>query len=211
MADVCFWISSCSPSALPGLVSPSAIGRERCFVSSDSLMRPLWRLSCRSPGPKFSKRPRNGLNSTDRVIDWWYDVLMLYFIFPCRHYLKCYIFVSQLEALNIPYTAQSFLSSPKEGLVKGLWKNHRYFITENIKLFQLVTSLRYFTMSETLKHSLSFQVVRLVADLCLEYQVYDPQLWNSLLQKLLGFNLVRGRAPKLFLFTQLDSIAIQIL
>lgn len=30
----------------------------------------------------------------------------------------------------------------------------------------------------------------MVADLCLEYQVYDPQLWNSLLQKLLGFNLV---------------------
>lgn len=38
---------------------------------------------------------------------------------------------------------------------------------------------------------LSFQAVQLVADLCLEYQVYDPQLWNSLLQKLLGFNLVR--------------------
>lgn len=45
-------------------------------------------------------------------------------------------------------------------------------------------------------HPLSFQAVRLVADLCLEYQVYDPQLWNSLLQKLLGFNLVRGHAPE---------------
>lgn len=45
-------------------------------------------------------------------------------------------------------------------------------------------------------HLLSFQAVRLVADLCLEYRVYDPQLWNSLLQKLLGFNLVRGRAPE---------------
>uniref|UniRef100_A0A8C4EG18 Kinetochore associated 1 n=1 Tax=Dicentrarchus labrax TaxID=13489 RepID=A0A8C4EG18_DICLA len=83
------------------------------------------------------------------------------------YYLKCYVFVSQLEALNIPYTVQSFLSSPKEGLVKGLWKNHSH----------------------------EPQAVRLVADLCLEYQVYDPQLWNSLLQKLLGFNLVRGHAP----------------
>lgn len=45
---------------------------------------------------------------------------------PCRYYLKCYIFVSQLEALNIPYTVQSFLSTPKEGLVKGLWKNHSH-------------------------------------------------------------------------------------
>ncbi|XP_035763263.1 kinetochore-associated protein 1 [Neolamprologus brichardi] len=78
------------------------------------------------------------------------------------YYLKCYIFVSQLEALNIPYTVQSFLSSPKEGLVKGLWKNHSH----------------------------EPQAVRLVADLCLEYQIYDPQLWNSLLQKLLGFNLI---------------------
>ncbi|XP_008288071.1 kinetochore-associated protein 1 [Stegastes partitus] len=78
------------------------------------------------------------------------------------YYLKCYIFVSQLEALNIPYTVRSFLSSPKEGLVKGLWKNHSH----------------------------EPQAVRLVADLCLEYQVYDPQLWNSLLQKLLGFNLI---------------------
>uniref|UniRef100_A0A7N8X7R8 Kinetochore associated 1 n=1 Tax=Mastacembelus armatus TaxID=205130 RepID=A0A7N8X7R8_9TELE len=77
--------------------------------------------------------------------------------------LDCYMFVSQLEALNIPYTVQSFLSSPKEGLVKGLWKNHSH----------------------------EPQAVRLVADLCLEYQVYDPQLWNSLLQKLLGFNLVK--------------------
>lgn len=79
-----------------------------------------------------------------------------------QFYLKCYIFVSRLESLNIPYTLQSFLSSPKDGLVKGLWKNHSH----------------------------EPQAVQLVADLCLEYQVYDPQLWNSLLQKLLGFNLI---------------------
>uniref|UniRef100_A0AAQ4PH06 Kinetochore associated 1 n=1 Tax=Gasterosteus aculeatus aculeatus TaxID=481459 RepID=A0AAQ4PH06_GASAC len=77
-------------------------------------------------------------------------------------YLRCYIFVSQLEALNIPYTVQSFLSSPKEGLVKGLWKNHSH----------------------------EPQAVRLVADLCLEYRVYDPQLWNSLLQKLIIDRLI---------------------
>lgn len=52
--------------------------------------------------------------------------MFLYFVLPCRCYLRCYIFVSQLEALNIPYTVQSFLSSPKEGLVKGLWKNHSH-------------------------------------------------------------------------------------
>lgn len=47
-------------------------------------------------------------------------------LFCFRFYLKCYIFVSRLESLNIPYTLQSFLSSPKDGLVKGLWKNHSH-------------------------------------------------------------------------------------
>uniref|UniRef100_A0A8C7PS98 Kinetochore associated 1 n=1 Tax=Oncorhynchus mykiss TaxID=8022 RepID=A0A8C7PS98_ONCMY len=74
----------------------------------------------------------------------------------------CYIYLSQLEDLNIPYTVESFLNSPKEGMVKGLWKNHSH----------------------------EPQAVRLVADLSLEYQVFDPQLWNGLLQKLLGFNMI---------------------
>uniref|UniRef100_A0A8C7D1B4 Kinetochore associated 1 n=1 Tax=Oncorhynchus kisutch TaxID=8019 RepID=A0A8C7D1B4_ONCKI len=78
------------------------------------------------------------------------------------YYLKCYIYLSQLEDLNIPYTVESFLNSPKEGMVKGLWKNHSH----------------------------EPQAVRLVADLSLEYQVFDPQLWNGLLQKLLGFNMI---------------------
>ncbi|XP_029915466.1 kinetochore-associated protein 1 isoform X2 [Myripristis murdjan] len=79
-----------------------------------------------------------------------------------KYYLKCYIYVSRLEALNIPCTVESFLDRPKEGMVKGLWKNHSH----------------------------EPQAVRLVADLCLEYQVYDPQLWNGLLQKLLSFNMI---------------------
>ena len=36
------------------------------------------------------------------------------------------------------------------------------------------------------------QAVRLVTELSLEYKVYDSQLWNGLLQKLLGFNMVRN-------------------
>nr|XP_023653527.1 kinetochore-associated protein 1 isoform X2 [Paramormyrops kingsleyae] len=79
-----------------------------------------------------------------------------------QYHLKCYIYLSQLEALNIPYTVESFLNSPKEGLIKGLWKNHSH----------------------------EPQAVRLVADLCLEYQVFDPQLWNGVLQKLLSFNTI---------------------
>ncbi|XP_057687174.1 kinetochore-associated protein 1 [Corythoichthys intestinalis] len=79
-----------------------------------------------------------------------------------EQYLRCYVWVSRLEALNIPYTLSSFMSSPKEGLIKGLWKNRSH----------------------------EPQAVRLVAELCLEYKVYDPQLWNALLQKMLCFNLI---------------------
>ncbi|KAF5904768.1 kinetochore-associated protein 1, partial [Clarias magur] len=79
-----------------------------------------------------------------------------------KYYLKCYVYLSQLEALNIPYNLERFLSSPKEGMIKGLWKNH----------------------------SNEPQAVRLVADLCLEYEVYDTQLWSGVLQKLLVFNMI---------------------
>nr|XP_019956518.1 PREDICTED: kinetochore-associated protein 1 isoform X3 [Paralichthys olivaceus] len=122
-----------------------------------------WPLSTSGPRLTFCHRTR-ALLCLVRLVDA--DTLEARLQIPRTKihsfYLKCYIFVSQLEALNIPYTVQSFLSSPKEGLVKGLWKNHSH----------------------------EPQAVRLVADLCLEYQVYDPQLWNSLLQKLLSFNLI---------------------
>lgn len=34
------------------------------------------------------------------------------------------MYLAQMEALNIPYTLEMFISSPKEGMIKGLWKNH---------------------------------------------------------------------------------------
>ncbi|MEE6504053.1 hypothetical protein FKM82_005052 [Ascaphus truei] len=78
------------------------------------------------------------------------------------YYLKCCIYLSEIEILNIPYTFESFQRSPKEGMIKGLWKNHSH----------------------------EPRTVRLITELALEYKVYDPQLWNGLLQKLLGFNMM---------------------
>ncbi|CAI9557208.1 unnamed protein product, partial [Staurois parvus] len=43
-----------------------------------------------------------------------------------KYYLKCCIYLSEFEILNIPYTLESFHSSPKEGMIKGLWKNHSH-------------------------------------------------------------------------------------
>uniref|UniRef100_A0A8C6K3X7 Kinetochore-associated protein 1 n=1 Tax=Melopsittacus undulatus TaxID=13146 RepID=A0A8C6K3X7_MELUD len=73
-----------------------------------------------------------------------------------KYFLKCFIYLAEFEILNIPYTFESFHNSPKEGMIKGLWKNHSHEPT----------------------------AVRLVAELSLEYKVYDTQLWNGLLQKL---------------------------
>ncbi|XP_040843011.1 kinetochore-associated protein 1 [Ochotona curzoniae] len=79
-----------------------------------------------------------------------------------KSYLKCITFLASFEMLNIPITYELFCNSPKEGMIKGLWKNHSH----------------------------EAMAVRLVAELCLEYKVYDLQLWNGLLQKLLGFSMI---------------------
>uniref|UniRef100_A0A5F8H6Z2 Kinetochore associated 1 n=1 Tax=Monodelphis domestica TaxID=13616 RepID=A0A5F8H6Z2_MONDO len=77
-------------------------------------------------------------------------------------FLKCITFLAAFEMLNIPLTYESFHNSPKEGMIKGLWKNHSH----------------------------EPMAVRLVTELSLEYKVYDTQLWSGLLQKLLGFNMI---------------------
>ncbi|EPQ13455.1 Kinetochore-associated protein 1 [Myotis brandtii] len=79
-----------------------------------------------------------------------------------KSYLKCITFLASFEMLNIPITYELFCNSPKEGMIKGLWKNHSH----------------------------ESMAVRLVTELCLEYKIYDLQLWNGLLQKLLGFNMI---------------------
>uniref|UniRef100_A0A8C5RYV2 Kinetochore associated 1 n=1 Tax=Laticauda laticaudata TaxID=8630 RepID=A0A8C5RYV2_LATLA len=80
-----------------------------------------------------------------------------------RNFLKCFIYLAQLEVLNIPYTYESFHRASKEGMIKGLWKNHSH----------------------------EPKAVKLVAQLSLDYKVHDPLLWNGLLQKLMGFKMVR--------------------
>ncbi|NWW29476.1 KNTC1 protein, partial [Panurus biarmicus] len=95
-----------------------------------------------------------------------------------KYFLKCCIYLAEFETLNIPYTYESFHKSPKEGMIKGLWKNH----------------------------SQEPRAVRLVTELSLEYQVYDPQLWNGLLQKLLAFNLIQYLRRVLVAITGIPSL-----
>ncbi|KFU90225.1 Kinetochore-associated protein 1, partial [Chaetura pelagica] len=95
-----------------------------------------------------------------------------------KYFLKCCIYLAQFEILNIPYTYESFHKSPKEGMIKGLWKNHSHEPT----------------------------AVRLVTELSLEYKVYDAQLWNALLQKLLGFNMKQYLRRVLIAITGIHSL-----
>ncbi|XP_069038305.1 kinetochore-associated protein 1 isoform X2 [Lepisosteus oculatus] len=95
-----------------------------------------------------------------------------------KHYLKYCIYLSEFEVLNIPYTVESFHSSPKEGMIKGLWKNHSH----------------------------EPRAVRLVAELSLEYQVYDPQLWNGVLQKLISFSMTCYLRKVLVALTAVHSL-----
>ncbi|XP_059844206.1 kinetochore-associated protein 1 [Hypanus sabinus] len=93
-------------------------------------------------------------------------------------YLKYCIYLAEFEILNIPYTVESFHSSPKEGMIKGLWKNHNH----------------------------EPKAVRLITELSLEYKVYDPQLWNGILQKLLAFNMTNYLSKVLLALTALHSL-----
>ncbi|NXN95932.1 KNTC1 protein, partial [Rhinopomastus cyanomelas] len=95
-----------------------------------------------------------------------------------KYFLKCCIYLAEFEILNIAYTYESFHKSPKEGMVKGLWKNHSH----------------------------EPRAVRLVTELSLEYKVYDPQLWNGLLQKLLGFNMMHYLRRVLIAITGIHSL-----
>ncbi|XP_037734530.1 kinetochore-associated protein 1 isoform X3 [Chelonia mydas] len=95
-----------------------------------------------------------------------------------KYFLQCFIYLAEFETLNIPYTYESFHRSPKEGMIKGLWKNHSHEPT----------------------------AARLVTELSLEYKVYDPQLWSGLLQKLLGFDMIHYLRKVLIAITGVPSL-----
>ncbi|XP_041477806.1 kinetochore-associated protein 1-like isoform X2 [Lytechinus variegatus] len=79
-----------------------------------------------------------------------------------REYLKNLVYLSEFEALNIAMDISTFTSSNKASLVRGLWKNHNH----------------------------EPRSVRLIAELCLEYEIHDIHLWNSMLQQIQKFGML---------------------
>ncbi|XP_033734712.1 kinetochore-associated protein 1-like [Pecten maximus] len=79
-----------------------------------------------------------------------------------RHMMRMLLYLVDLENLHILHTVQSFEEANKEGLIKGIWRNHRHQKTAAL----------------------------LVASLCLDYNIHDLQLWTSVLQQLHSFQLL---------------------
>ncbi|XP_078674136.1 kinetochore-associated protein 1-like isoform X3 [Branchiostoma floridae x Branchiostoma belcheri] len=80
-----------------------------------------------------------------------------------REYMKCLLYLAELEALHVPQTLESFNKSNKAALARGLWRNHNH----------------------------EWRAVRLVSDLCLDYEIWDPHMWNSILQQLMAFRMLK--------------------
>ncbi|XP_053381951.1 kinetochore-associated protein 1-like [Mercenaria mercenaria] len=89
-----------------------------------------------------------------------------------RNLLHIMIYLASLEKLHIRHSVETFISCHKEGLVKGIWKNHSHEKT----------------------------AVTLVSCLCLDYEIYDFQLWTSILQRLHSFGLM----------TQLEYVLLRL-
>ena len=80
-----------------------------------------------------------------------------------RNYMKTLIYLAELEHLHFPQSVESFQHCNKEGLVKGLWKNHKD----------------------------NRNAVLLIADICLDSKISDPQIWTNILRQLLYLGLTK--------------------
>lgn len=74
-------------------------------------------------------------------------------------HLKCLQYISKLEELHLQYNVTTFAKCNKKNLVKGIWRNHKHNST----------------------------AVRIVSELCIDYEIVDLQLWSGILEQLLSF------------------------
>ncbi|XP_033110823.1 kinetochore-associated protein 1-like [Anneissia japonica] len=79
-----------------------------------------------------------------------------------REYMQNLLYLNDLQSINAGLNMSSFISSNKDGLVRGLWRNHAH----------------------------EPKALRLISDLCFDYEIYDPNLWNSILQQLYKFSML---------------------
>merc|ERR1712142_497048 len=68
-----------------------------------------------------------------------------------QQHMRTLVYLVRLEALNLPYSQQSLETCSKVSLVEGIWRTYKH----------------------------SPEGITLVRDLCIEYQIWSSQLWNS--------------------------------
>ena len=94
------------------------------------------------------------------------------------NYMKSLVYLSELEHLHLNQTVESFQRCNKEGLVKGLWKNHK----DNA------------------------HAILLIADICLDSKISDPQIWTNILRQLSHFGLITYLSNLLPRLTQFPNL-----
>ncbi|XP_074641293.1 kinetochore-associated protein 1-like [Tubulanus polymorphus] len=75
--------------------------------------------------------------------------------------IKLVNYLVELEKLHINHSEESFQACDKESLVLSIWKNHSH----------------------------EQRAVRVITNLCLEYSLYDVQLWSGLIKQMLTFSM----------------------
>ncbi|XP_071962384.1 kinetochore-associated protein 1-like [Antedon mediterranea] len=79
-----------------------------------------------------------------------------------RDFMQNLLYLNDLQSINAGMKMTTFVTSNKDGLVRGLWRNHAH----------------------------EPKALRLISDLCLDYEIYDPNLWNSILQQLYKYSMM---------------------
>lgn len=95
-----------------------------------------------------------------------------------KQYMKSLFYLSELENLHLSQTVESFQRCNKEGLVKGIWKNHKD----------------------------NRNAILLIADICLDSEITEPQIWNNILRQLMRLGLTSyliNLLPRLMQFPSL--------
>ena len=95
-----------------------------------------------------------------------------------KNYMKSLVYLSELEHLHLNQTVESFQRCNKEGLVKGLWKNHK----DNA------------------------HAILLIADICLDSKISDPQIWTNILRQLANLGLTTYLGNLLPRLTQFPNL-----
>ena len=109
------------------------------------------------------------------------------------------IYLSELEKLHVSYTEETFKKCNKEGLVKGLWRNHSHEAQVRFSSFSLQDSI-------LILNALSVRIFTVFGRL-LKNRVLHKEAWVA---KLLGTHIsIQVHKKVKFLWRDNSSLAVK--